>query len=436
MKSTDTSIKTLSERGAPLATTPARIDLAMFEDAMANRFHPEKNPEGTFALNIAENAVSSQLIQEKLTKIMATQPLPRWTLKYTSSVGNLHVREVLATFLQTHFGSNALQPETLALSAGAGASLEVLAFVLTNPSNVVVIPAPAYPMYTNDLGTKGLIERYDLQPPSSASTLPTLDWVTVAHLEKAASGIAAQGKTIKMLLLTTPDNPTGAIYSGQQLREIAEWCMQHRVHLVVNEIYGQSLIANERNSTPPFQSFTKLMAQHQSEYLHWVYALSKDFCLSGLRVGMIHSHNSALMAAIGNLNLPHMVSNLTQWVIGELFKDANFIAEYIAENQRRITASYQLATSTLDAMHIPYVPAQGSLFIWADFSQFLSEDSAEGEEALWMALYQKTGILLTSGTGFGHQRYGLFRMVHTAVPTEQLKISMQRLAAFGSKKPT
>lgn len=434
---THTAIQSLAKRGQELAQNPARIDLDLFLEAAENQFHATNNPDGAFPLNVAENNVMSPSIMAIFEQVLASEKMPEWVLKYTSMLGHPEVRESVAAFMRTYFKSEAIQADNLAFSAGASASLEVSSFLLGNPGDLVVIPAPAYPMYTKDFGIKSGMERYDLQTHYNIADHESLALVTIPHLEEALLAIETQGKIFKILLLTIPDNPTGSIYSLAQLREIAQWCMQNKIHLLVNEIYALSqidieaaAIADDYSDTFEFQSFATVMAEFESEYLHLLYALSKDFAISGMRFGIIHSLNPAFMQGLGNVNIPHLVSNMTQWLVGEMFKDDAFIAHYIKENKRRITESYVLVVQLLKAFQIPYTPSRGSLFVWADFSQYLTTNSPQAEEELWMNIFRQTGVLLTPGIGFQHQKHGLFRIVHTAIPTSDLKVAMQRLSAF------
>lgn len=434
---THTAIESLAKRGQKLAQNPARIDLDLFQEAVENQFHATNNPGGAFPLNVAENNVMSPSMMAIFEQVLASEKMPEWVLKYTSMLGHPDVRESVAAFMRTYFKSEAIQADNLAFSAGASGSLEVSSFVLGNPGDLVVIPAPSYPMYTNDFGIKSGMQRYDLQTHYDIADQESLALVTIPHLEEALLDIEAKGKVFKILLLTTPDNPTGSIYTLTQLREIAQWCMQNKIHLLVNEIYAlsqidiqQAAIAGDYTENFEFTSFATIIAEFESEYLHLLYALSKDFAISGMRLGIIHSLNAAFMQGIGNVNIPHLVSNMTQWLIGELFKDSLFVSHYIKENTRRITESYLVVIQQLKALNIPYTPSRGSLFIWADFSQHLKIDTRKGEEELWMDIFRKTGVLLTPGMGFQHQKQGLFRIVHTAVPTPDLKVAMQRLATF------
>lgn len=436
------TLSTLSQRGQDLAANPARTDIEWWMEAMENLFHPTDNPMGAFPLNVAENSVMADAIQGECQKILQENTVPDWVLKYTSPAGYPEVREIMAAFMNSHFDSEAIQADNLVFSAGAAASLEVCSFVLANPGDVVVIPAPAYPMYTHDLGIKSGMERWDLQTHFHIAEHTSLALVTTEDLNQILQEIQAAGKVCKILLLTSPDNPTGSIYTIEQLELIADWCIEHQVHLVVNEIYALSQIDTAHPELQadypramPFRSFASIMGERKSDYLHLIYALSKDFAISGMRFGLIHSLNEAFIQGLGNVNIPQMVSNLTQWLVGELFKKEDFIAAYITENSRKITDSYLTVVRMLRRLGIPYTPSRGSLFIWADFSTFLQENSSAAEEKLWMDIFKDTQILFTPGVGFGHHKKGLYRIVHTAVPTSHLQVAMDRLEEYLLNKP-
>ena len=244
-----------------------------------------------------------------------------------------------------------------------------------------------------------------------------------------------------MLILTNPDNPTGGIYSHQQLLKYTNWCIDHGIHLVVNEIYGLSLI-NTKHSViredytedTVFCSFANIMQAKQSDLLHLWYAFSKDLGISGLRIGLVYSQNEAFIKAYGNVNLSHTVSNYTQWALQLLMNDTEFMSSYVANNCERLTESYAVVIQHLKELQIPYVPARGSLFTWLDLSELLVENTSTAEHNLWLDLYRSAGVLLTPGEGFGHSKKGLFRLVYPCVSKHDLETAMDRLSRFVLRK--
>lgn len=435
------TIPSLSDRGNKLATNPARIDFEIFMEAAQNLYSPDENPNGAFPLNIAENQLMVSQIKEQLGAILKNEEIPDWTLKYTDLLGNADVRDSVAQFMEKYLCKVPITADTIGLSAGASAIIEVSSFVLACPGDVVVIPAPSYTMYTNDMGIKSGMERYDLQTHHHLEDYQSEAPVTTQLLNQTWNELKNQGKVFKILLLTSPDNPTGSRYSEEQLRVLADWCIEQRVHLIVNEIYGLSLIDTQDDELKAgystrrtYCSFAKIMHEMNNDFLHLWYAFSKDFSMSGLRVGVVHSLNTDFMSGFANANVPHLVSNITQWTLGEMLKDTDFLDTYIAKNQKQLTKSYKLLVKYLKKSEIPFIPSEGSFFVWADFSRFLSEDSDKGQEQLWLEIYQNAGVLLTPGEGFGHEKKGLFRIVFTAVPYEHLEVAMDRMTTYLSNR--
>jgi aspartate/methionine/tyrosine aminotransferase len=431
------SSSSLSRRGALAADRPLRIDYAAHREATANRFDPVHNPTGALPLNIAENRLSWHELKERIEAVTREGSIPAWVPKYASTRGAAPFRVAAADFLSTHLTGCTVDPDHLGVSAGATSVIEMTAFVLADAGDVAVIPAPCYPVYSQDIGNLSGVERHDLVTYHELSEVAHGPKLDVAHLDQARHEIEAQGRSFRLLILTTPDNPTGGVYTRDRLEEIADWCIAHEIHLVVNEIYGLSLIDTEHPSirddyenVVPFESFGRIMDEKRSDYLHLWYALSKDLGISGFRVGMVYSRNEAFLRSYENLNLTHSISNHTQWLIAQVLTDRDFMTGYIERNQQRLTEAYALVVARLRRMGIPYVPSRGSLFSWIDMSEFLETESVDGELALWDSLFRDAGVLLTPGVGFGHSKHGLFRVVYPCVTVPELEVALDRLEGF------
>lgn len=431
----------VSVRGLVASAKAVRVDMDLYFEAADNLYHPKSNPNGKFPLNVAENRLTWNVLKSKIEETTRHHPVEDWVANYTSSVGALSTRLVFAKFLEKFLTRCPIDPEHLCMGPGAAAVIEQTSWILGDPGDVAVIPAPGYSVYTQDIGNRPGLERYDLITHQDIPEMKGGSLLTTGHLDQALEDIQSKGKRFRMLILTSPDNPTGIIYSREQLAEYAEWCIVNKIHLVVNEIYGLSLLdtrhpqlSDDYTDHQEFFSFANIINDKKSEYLHWWYALSKDFGASGFRVGVLYSLNETLRKAFNNLNAPSLVSNYAQWIFEKILVDHEFVNSYIKTNQHRLTESYALAVSKLRSLKIPYAPARGSLFVWLDLSEFMNENSAAAEHALWMDLYKKSGVLLTPGDGFGHARRGQFRLVYPYVSKEDLEVAMARVEEFVQEK--
>jgi aspartate/methionine/tyrosine aminotransferase len=433
--------ESLSTRGAHAASSPLRIDHEAFRAAMADRYHPVDNPTGALPLNVAENRLVWPELKAKVEEITRNHPIPPWVPKYASHRGALPFRTAAAAFLSRHLVGAPIEGDTLGVSAGATSTIEMTAFILADPGDVAVIPAPCYPVYRKDLGNMADVDRYDLVTHHDIGEISRGPRLELADLERAEREIRTSGGRFRMLVLTAPDNPTGAIYPSDLLAEIADWCIERQIHMVVNELYGLSLIdtthpaiRGDYDRPAPFTSFGRIIAERRSDWLHLWYAVSKDFGISGFRVGLLHSHNHALLQAYENLNLTHTASNHTQWILQHMLADADFVDRYVELNQARLTQSYVVVVEGLRRAAIPYVPSRGSLFAWIDLSEFLVADSEEAELELWRDLFRESGVLITPGVGFGHTKRGLFRLVYPCVDRDELEVAMDRIVAWANAR--
>lgn len=433
----DEQRSSLSPRGAKAAVALPRPDLDVFHEAQRNLFDAVDNPDGVILLNVAENSLGWSDIKSKIEAITAQQTLPDWVARYTDSHGHPEVLKAVSSFMTKHLTGCEVDPSRLVLTAGAMSAMNISAQLLGEPDDVVAIPSPSYPVYTHDVGAIAGLARYNVVTHHEIDDIGDGPLLTTSHLDAALEDIESRGKRLRVVILTTPDNPTGGMLDRNTLEEVAEWCDQHRIHLIVNEIYGLSLIDTDHPELvgdypthPEFVSFAQILSDRASDYLHYSYALSKDFGLSGFRFGLIYSLNDDFIRASGLLNTFSMTSNLTQWVMQKLLEDDAFVSSFISQNKANLTAAYADVVRTLRRCGVPYVPSRGGLFVWADFSEFLESDTAQGAHDLWMRIYQGANVLLTPGEGFGHTKHGLLRIVYPGTAPDSLKLALKRLEDF------
>jgi aspartate/methionine/tyrosine aminotransferase len=290
--------------------------------------------------------------------------------------------------------------------------------------------------YTPDLGNKAQVNRHDLHAEKAG--VHGQYGLDIEDLDRA---YAELGDRFRILLLTQPNNPTGQVFSAEQLERFADWCIERRIHLVVNEIY---LFSRFDQSHPvlrellfgdeeiEFQSFLPILDRYQSPFLHWWYAISKDFGLSGLRLGFAYTCNEDLLKAWGNYGAPSMASNHTQWMLAEAFGDTEWTTDFVSRSQASLTESYATVIQALEGK-VRYSTAVGSLFVWFDLGTFLKADTLAAEQELWRRIYDETDILLTAPDGIGSPERGWFRLVHSCVPLDHLQVAMQRFSEWLNK---
>ncbi len=409
----------ISNRGEQILHSSIRPDAEILGKAFGNIYDEKENKDGCLLLSIAENKLSAGSIRDYAQKLFKQEPIPEWTSYYTFPLGHPELLESFSKFYSRYISGVDLDTSNIACSAGVTAVIELSAMILADTGDCIAFPAPSYPAYTGDVKFKAGLERVDFELIDHQTH--QRNSLSQQILNELLHNSKTQNKNLKMLVLTSPDNPTGTVYTREELELTADWCIAHNVHLMVNEIYALSGI-----TTQAIYSFVNIMQDRNSPYLHLWYGMSKDFSSSGYRMGFLYSLNAALLKAYANMNGPHMVSGITQWLFTKILADDQFLNNYVSENKKRLQQSYRDITEILSDLGLSYLESASLLFIWVDFSQFLGLFSSEQE--LWSAIYEEANILLTPGEGFGHSAKGWFRLVYSCLTQNELAVFQKRLS--------
>ncbi|KAG2436151.1 hypothetical protein HYH02_011655 [Chlamydomonas schloesseri] len=435
----------LSSR-AGRAIRPALSYFKAFMDAKDRQWKPE-DPEGNIILTVAENRISSDIVRERLSR--AAADFPEEALTYQDMRGIPALRQALARLLEGTFMKGIdVDPDQLSVSAGAGAIIENLFHCIAGAGDVVLIPAPYYPAFDNDLQVKcGVVphpfhldEDRPLGPQLNAAAEAALEAVSAASGSNGSNGSNCRGPRVAAVLFTSPNNPLGTMYSRDTVVELLRWCLQREVHCVSDEIYGNSVFGQGATFTSAEviarQEAANLPhADRLPDLLHVVWGMSKDFCASGIRVGVLHSRNVQLNKALDNLGYFAAVSNPVQWALAEALNDGPWLADFLATNRLRMAAAYGQLEAALTEAGIPHVPADSAMFCWVDLRAWLPEPSWAGEAALWEEMCKECRVLLTPGEQCHAAEPGFFRVCWAWMPGDSLPVAVRRLAAhFGAKQ--
>lgn len=403
----------LSRRGARLAEESPLADYIVEHFGhIPDRWHANDNPEGYIPLCIAENNLLTDLFAERLARVPAP---PARVLGYDAMIGALPFREQLADFMAASFLGRRFAPEQIAAVAGAGTVLELLFYALADPGDAVLVPTPSYAGFWPDLETRDGLHIVPV-PCSSEDGFE----LSVELLEEALRGA---DRPVRALLFTNPDNPLGKIASPAQLERILHWAEQHQLHVVFDEIYALSVFGSTA-----FTSVAALRPQ-LGPRVHIVWAFSKDFGASGLRCGVLVSENEALLAAVDGLAYWGAISGHTQWVLGDMISDQEWVAEYRAELRTRLAAAHRRTTTALDEAGVAALPAEGGIFVLCDFREYLEEESWAGEAALWRRLLDECRVNISPGSACRIAEPGFMRLCYAAGPQEEVVAGIARIAA-------
>jgi aspartate/methionine/tyrosine aminotransferase len=191
---------------------------------------------------------------------------------YTPASGLPELRERIAAFYRDHHGV-AVHESRILITPGASGALVLLANLLLNPGDKVLMPDPAYPCnrnYVHLMGAKAI-----LLPPSTVGQAAP----SIAQLE------AACDERVKGLWLASPVNPTGAVIAPEQLRELSAWARLRGVHLLMDEIYHGLDFVRPISAVRTLGDLPTALAFDDENFV--VNSFSKYFGMTGWRVGWL-----------------------------------------------------------------------------------------------------------------------------------------------------
>lgn len=357
---------------------------------------PKNNKAGDFVdLGMAENLLTQELVHERL-EVSRQRYRGNESSRYAEYRGQENFRNAMANYYSRVLAAE-INPETMIAAAGATPIVEMVVFAIAEPGDAILVIAPWYPGFNMDVGAR-----------TGVSMIPVLRTVedgyqlTAEALARARHEASAAGKRVRGILFSNPDNPTGKVYSQDELRLLSNFAEDHNLHILADEIYAGTVYEGE------FHSFLKL--QPDSHHIHVITGLSKDFCLAGYRVGCLISNHEGILQSLAKLCRFCSISLDTQYLLADFLSDADFLQLHISENKRRIRNQHDFFAETLQRFGLQsYSCSTGGLFVWLDFRQHLRDATNEEEERLFSMILEDCHVRITPGQCCHAAERGFFR---------------------------
>ncbi|ETN44730.1 uncharacterized protein HMPREF1541_10400 [Cyphellophora europaea CBS 101466] len=390
-----------------------------------NQWHPTTNPDGIIALAIAENKL---MRDEIVDHINANFKITPWHLTYGEGPqGSIALKSAIGDFMNREFNPfTPLNKDHIVVCNGAGSAVNNLCFCLGEPGDGILVGRPLYTGFFPDIEAYAKFKLLgvpfgDIDPVSPAAA---------ACYEATLQQAESNGTKVRALLIANPHNPLGRPYPPATLLALVNLCSKHNLHLISDEVYCKSHFpSHDFPAPPPFTSVLSLpLPQHINPALvHVIYALSKDFCANGLRIGCVASpSNPRLVRALRSIASFTRASQLAEHAWLNLLTDTPWQATYFPELQRRMRGAYEYVTGLLREEGVPYGPASVSSFLWVDLRRYLAEQSWEAEVALNWRLAREGKVWVAAGGSFGAEAPGWGRITF-ATPREELRDGMGRI---------
>ena len=424
---------TVSQRGLRLGTPVSETSYLQTASEIATDLWSPENPTGVVSLAVAENIHVGHEAMAVATSAINKRGHHPWVPLYGDFRGHPRLRQAIVDHLARHVlvdrgatlpSEELLQADDLLVSNGCGSALEHLLFALIDPGDAVLTPAPIYPGFVMDVTCRA--EGHLATFPVPIDRSPRLDR---AGLDAASLAAQQAGHPPRALLLASPYNPLGVCWSLDELALAVQWCADHDVHLISDEIYAASVFSSSVRFSSAF-ALARMHPEWARDRLHLLYGFSKDLGLSGLRAGVIGSRNTEVHQALDGLMYFCGCSNATQDLLLGILDNPTRRDGLLARNRSTLARLAATVASALGEVDVPLVPTQAGFFTWIDLRRWLPEATAEGEATLFRSLVDRAHVLLTPGLACRAPAPGYFRLCFAAVPEDGLDEGMHRLVRF------
>lgn len=390
-------IEYLSDRGKRWVRNLPPLVKAHF-DNFYNMYDKEKNPKGLINMGTAESHLVNDEVCALLRKSAERMDLTGYNIHYNKFEGSDEFRTAIANHWQHVIFKNdeaKLTKENVATCAGCTVALDTLATLLADPGDVFLIPAPFYSSFVDDINERaGVI----------AEPVPCDENLDRENFEIAWNKVTAEGKRVRAILFSSPNNPIGIVYKPDALHNVISFAMDHNIDIISDEIYAQTVF-------DPEASYVSTMALVPESYRHRVHVTSsfaKDFLLSGFRTGMCFSFNPDIIKGFASTSYYSCVSSHTQSLL-TAFLQSPELEDMMDLSRKRLKIAYETLEEGLYEIDIPIMKAQAGIFVMADFSKYMERNEFDAEQLLWEKIYNELMINVSPGRMFGTQEPGWFR---------------------------
>jgi len=304
--------------------------------------------------------------------------------KYTANAGMLELREQIAKTLREDHGAEFTTAQ-ITVSNGAKQAIYNALLALCNPGDEVILPVPYWVSYPDQISMAGANAK--LLPASERNEFK----ITASELRHAI------GPKTKLLILNSPSNPTGTVYTSEELEELVAVIRQSGIYVIADEIYIK--LVYDGVATRSVASFPEIREQ-----VILINGFSKAYAMTGWRLG--YSAASLPIAKAIDKIQSHVTSNacsISQAAGLEALRAENHFLEKMlrAFDERRRFIHKAMTEIPGISAHLP----KGAFYLFANVGKLLGArlngQLVQTAVDLCNLLVQQSGVAVVPGEAFG-----------------------------------
>ena len=307
--------------------------------------------------------------------------------KYVAAAGLPALKKAVCKKFKEDNGLD-YEPSQIIISNGAKHSIFNAVFATVDPGDEVIIPAPYWLTYPEVVKCCGGVPVYVY------ATRDTGFKVTAEQIEKAVTP-----KT-KMLIFNTPNNPTGAVYSEEEIRAIAAVCEKHDILVLADEIYEKLIYGGEKHFSIASAS------PRMKELTITVNGVSKSYAMTGWRLGYLGAA-PGIAKAIASFQ-SHPPSNVNTMTLYATIAALEGPTEPMQDMVKAFAARRERMMEILDGLKplgLDYVKPDGAFYVMLLCDKFYGKSYEgrviKGSMDMTEMLLEHAKVALTPGICFG-----------------------------------
>jgi len=321
---------------------------------------------------------------------------------YTSNKGMIELRQDISRFLKHRYGLEYDPEEEILVTVGVSEAFDLALRAIINPHDRILIPEPSYVSYGS------LVTLCGGTPVSMRTVAQKGFKITGRDID------AHRDKKPKALILNDPNNPTGAAYRKEELKDIAKAVEKHNLIMISDEIYGD--LTYDFDHTP-FPSLP-----HMKERTIYLNGFSKSYAMTGWRIGYACGPKKImeLMTKIHQYTI--MCAPITaQMAAREALKNGE---RSVQEMKREYRRRREFVIAGLNEIGLPCHKPEGAFYAFPSIKR-------TGLSSLEFSrrLLKKEKVAVVPGTAFGPVGEGHIRISY-ASSLDNLKEAISRMKRF------
>lgn len=328
--------------------------------------------------------------------------LRRGRTRYDDLLGLAALRTSICRKLRHENGVESSPDEILVTNGSSQAIFEIFQTFI-NPGDEVVVPVPCWPTYLEGIRQAGGV------PVPHPCTAPDIDPDALA---------ARISPRTRMLVVNTPHNPTGAVYSRTALERIVGLAAARDLLILADEAY-EAFTFGER----AHHSIAALAGRERDRVLT-TRSFSKSYAMTGYRIGYVHASRD-IIGRLAALHA-HMTDNVCTFAQYGAARALNIGSSATAGWCDALRARTALAAARLDAA-LPCRPPAGAFYLFPDITHLLGARFPDAV-AFCNRLLEETGVAVVPGEAFAMA--GHIRISVAGAGMDGIAAGCDRIAAF------